>query len=84
MVSFEIEGDRPVTNALVQKLSSLSFAPTLGDINTTLSHPASSSHRGLSEARRAELGISEGFFRISVGIEPIETLIATFQAALGN
>ena len=43
-------------------LKVLNFAPTLGDVGTTISHPASSSHRALTAEQRADLGISEGFF----------------------
>ncbi|MCL4105410.1 UNVERIFIED_CONTAM: hypothetical protein GTU68_055541 [Idotea baltica] len=84
MVSFEIAGGRDATNALVAKLNKINFAPTLGDVNTTLSHPASSSHRALTVEARAALGMSEGFFRVSVGVEPISDLIAQFEAALGH
>ena len=58
----------------------IAFAPTLGDVGTTLSHPASSSHRALSAQERMALGIS-GFFRISVGIEDVDALIRVFSDA---
>ena len=80
MVSFEIAGGRAQTNALVRAMPDLPFAPTLGDVGTTLSHPATSSHRALSVAEREALGMSEGFFRISVGIEDIDLLRADFAA----
>lgn len=82
MVSFEIAGGRAAANRFVAALGDLAFAPTLGDIATTVSHPPSSSHRALSEAQRAELGITEGFFRVSVGCEPPEDLERSFGAAL--
>jgi len=82
MVSFEIAGGRDAANALVRAAPEIAFAPTLGDIATTLSHPASSSHRGLDPDTRAALGLSEGFFRVSVGVEPVETLIARFETAI--
>ena len=82
MVSFELEGGRDAANRMVRALDSVAFAPTLGDIATTLSHPASSSHRGLSEEERQQLGISQGFFRISVGCEDATRLIGAFRAAL--
>ncbi len=80
MVSFEIEGGRAQTNALVEAMPDMAFAPTLGDVGTTLSHPATSSHRALSVEDRAALGMSEGFFRISVGIEDIDLLKGDFAA----
>ncbi len=82
MVSFELAGGRASANALTRAAPAIAFAPTLGDVNTTLSHPASSSHRGLSAQARAALGISEGFFRVSVGVEDIDTLRDEFSAAI--
>ena len=81
MVSFEIEGGRAEANALVTNLD-LAFAPTLGDISTTLSHPPTSSHRALTPEGRAALGITEGFFRLSVGVEPSDALITALQSAI--
>lgn len=82
MVSFEISGDEAAADRMVQAMPDLAFAPTLGDVGTTLSHPASSSHRGLTPEGRAALGISDGFFRVSVGIEEVELIIADFEAGL--
>ncbi|MFP7673083.1 trans-sulfuration enzyme family protein [Marivita sp. S0852] len=82
MVSFELEGGRAAANAFTQGAHQIAFAPTLGDVGTTLSHPASSSHRALTAQSRAALGMSEGFFRVSVGLEDPEALIAAFDAGL--
>lgn len=82
MVTFHVTGGRAAANALVRAGANLAFAPTLGDIGTTLSHPATSSHRALSSEMRARLGLHEGSFRISVGVEPIELLIGEFEAAI--
>ncbi len=82
MVSFRIDGDEAAADRLVQAAPNLAFAPTLGDVGTTLSHPPSSSHRGLTPEGRAALGITDGFFRVSVGIEDIALLIADFEAGL--
>ncbi len=82
MLSFEIAGGRPAANALVRAAPEIAFAPTLGDIGTTLSHPPSSSHRALTPEGRAELGISEGFFRLSVGVEDADLLIGELVAAV--
>ncbi len=88
MVSFEIPGGREAANRLVRAAPHIAFAPTLGDVGTTLSHPASSSHRGLTPEARGAIGITEGFFRVSVGCEDVEMLIAEFaravEAAVGS
>ncbi|MEO0380648.1 MAG: PLP-dependent transferase, partial [Pseudomonadota bacterium] len=82
MVSFEIEGSRAAANALARGAQGLNFAPTLGDVGTTISHPASSSHRALTAEKRAELGMSEGFFRVSVGLEDPDVLCDVFTQAV--
>ncbi len=82
MVSFELEGGRAAANAFARAAEGLSFAPTLGDVGTTLSHPASSSHRALTPEERAALGLSEGFFRVSVGLEQPEALKQVFSDAV--
>ncbi len=82
MVSFEIEGGRAQANALTRGAPELAFAPTLGDIGTTVSHPASSSHRNVPLEARAAVGITEGFFRVSVGVEDIELLKSEFTKAV--
>jgi len=84
MVSFVLNGDRAQANAFTRAARGLSFAPTLGDVGTTLSHPASSSHRALSAQARADLGITEGFFRVSVGLEDPQTLTEVFGAAVAE
>jgi cystathionine gamma-synthase len=82
MLSFEIDGGRDAANRLVRAVPGLAFAPTLGDIGTTLSHPPTSSHRALSTSQRADLGIGEGFFRVSVGCEDPDLLVAEFRRAV--
>lgn len=82
MVSFELDSGRRAANAFTRAAEGLSFAPTLGDVGTTLSHPASSSHRALTSQDRAALGISEGFFRVSTGLEEPAALLAVFSDAV--
>ncbi|NIA69996.1 aminotransferase class I/II-fold pyridoxal phosphate-dependent enzyme [Pelagibius litoralis] len=82
MVSFELDADRAGVNAFVRAAGNIAFAPTLGDVGTTISHPASSSHRALSAEERAALGISEGFIRVSVGVEEIDLLKRELTAAV--
>ena len=84
MMSFEVAGGRAAANALTRAAPDLPFAPTLGDVGTTLSHPASSSHRALTEEGRATLGMSEGFFRVSVGLEDPELLIRELTHAIAE
>jgi cystathionine gamma-synthase/methionine-gamma-lyase len=57
-------------------------ATTLGDIYSLALHPATASHRGLSAAERAEIGISDNLVRLSAGIEAVDDLIADLDQAL--
>jgi cystathionine beta-lyase/cystathionine gamma-synthase len=82
MVSFELDGGRATANAFTRAAEGLCFAPTLGDVGTTLSHPATSSHRALSVEAREALGLSEGFFRVSVGLEEPDVLMQVFSEAV--
>ena len=82
MLSFELNGGRAAANALVKAAPDIAFAPTLGDIGTTLSHPPSSSHRGMTPEARQAVGIGEGFFRVSVGVEEIDILLDEFTKAI--
>ena len=82
MLSFELDGGRSTANALTRAMPDIAFAPTLGDVGTTLSHPATSSHRAMAPEARASLGISEGFFRVSVGVEDVDLLLRDFTAGV--
>lgn len=82
MVSFVLDGGRAEVNAFLRAAAAIPFAPTLGDVATTISHPASSSHRGLSAEARAALGMPEGFIRLSVGIEDPDLLTSELTAAV--
>ena len=57
-------------------------ATTLGDVFTEALHPASSSHREMSPARRRQAGITDGLIRFSVGIEDVNDILADIRQAL--
>ncbi len=59
-------------------------APSLGDVYTLAIHPATSSHRELSPARRERLGVKENLIRVSCGIEHPEDIISDLEQALNN
>jgi cystathionine gamma-synthase len=82
MLSIDLHGGEAAVDALLRRLRLVRLAPSLGDVATTVSHPARTSHRGLSQAERARLGIGGGLLRVSAGIEAIDDLVADFAAAL--
>ncbi len=82
MVSIDLRGGGNAADAFIRGLDGIRLAPSLGDVATTVSYPASTSHRALSPQQRAALGITDGLVRISVGIEHIDDLKAEFDSAL--
>src|SRR2546421_4297645 len=82
LLSFELAGGKSALDAMVAKLTTVRLMPSLGHVATTLSHPASTSHRGLTAGERAAVGISDGLMRCSVGLEHPDDLVADFQQAL--
>lgn len=83
MVTFRLPGGRPAATEFIRAVAEhIPFAPSLGDLSTTLSHPESTSHRGLSAEERERLGITGGTIRLSVGIESAVGIIAALQAGL--
>ncbi len=81
MVTFDV-GGRDQANRLIRSLHHIPFAPSLGDVQTTLSHPCSTSHRGQDPETLKRLGITPGLIRLSVGLEDVEDLWADFDQAL--
>jgi cystathionine gamma-synthase/methionine-gamma-lyase len=82
MLSFELEPSRAAVNTLLHGLQYTRMALSLGGTCTTLSHPATSSHRFLSQEEREALGLHEGFLRMSVGIENLTDLRQDLERAL--
>jgi len=81
MLAFEL-ADRAAANRFIEGLRWVKFAPSLGDVATTVSHPASTSHRGLAPAQQRARGIHGGLVRVSLGVERADDLIADFERAL--
>jgi cystathionine gamma-synthase/methionine-gamma-lyase len=85
LVSFELaEGGREAAFRFLNALELCVKAPSLGDVYTLAIHPATSSHRDLSPARRGRLGVGENLVRLSVGIEHPEDIAADIEQALGG
>ncbi|MCP4191884.1 MAG: aminotransferase class I/II-fold pyridoxal phosphate-dependent enzyme [Planctomycetaceae bacterium] len=69
MVTFTLKGGREAAVQFMHAAAKIPFCPSLGEVSTTLSHPASTSHRGLSAEQQRQLGIEAGTLRLSVGTE---------------
>lgn len=83
LVSIELrDNSRDAAYRFMDALKLCVRATSLGDVFTSVLHPATASHRELSPERRRELGISDGLIRISVGIENVRDIIADVEQAL--
>jgi cystathionine beta-lyase/cystathionine gamma-synthase len=82
VVTFTLGGGREAVDRFIAASGEIPFCPSFGDLTTTLSHPGSTSHRGYTEAERAQLGIAPGMIRLSVGVESAATIISRLQTAL--
>jgi cystathionine beta-lyase/cystathionine gamma-synthase len=83
LVSIELkDNSRKAAFRFMDSLKLCVRSTSLGDVFTSVLHPATASHRDLSPARRRELGINEGLVRISVGIENVDDIIADIEQAL--
>jgi cystathionine beta-lyase/cystathionine gamma-synthase len=83
MMAFDLEGGRAAVQRMLSRFQLVSFAASLGGVETTVSYPEITSHRGLTPHERAELGVGPGTVRVSVGIEAAEDIVADFAHALG-
>ena len=81
LVTFTFPGGQEAA-ARFMSGSEIPFCPSLGELNTTLSHPQSTSHRALSDDARLELGIEGGTIRLSVGIESAESILSSIERGL--
>ena len=83
MVTFDLHGGRDTVNRFMQRARLDPVRADAGRRATIISHPAVTSHRGLTAEAREALGISEGTVRVSVGVEDLPLLVEEFRAALG-
>jgi len=82
MLSFEIDGSIEDGKSFMNKTQLCTIAATLGNVDTLLLHPASSSHLNIAKDIRESAGITDGLIRMSVGIEHPDDLIADINSAL--
>ncbi|MEK5381460.1 bifunctional cystathionine gamma-lyase/homocysteine desulfhydrase [Niallia sp. FSL W8-0635] len=81
MVSFDV-GSAENADKLLQKVKYFTLAESLGAVESLISVPARMTHASIPAERRAELGITDGLVRISVGLEDAEDLIEDLKQAL--
>jgi len=82
MVSFVVHGGWNEALAVLKRCRVFSLAESLGGVESLIEHPASMTHASIPKEVREQLGIRDGFIRLSVGIEDREDLIDDLQSAL--
>ena len=74
VLSFEVKGGRAAAWRLIDATRLISITANLGDVKSTITHPASTTHGRLSPDARAAAGITEGLVRVAVGLEALVDL----------
>lgn len=83
MVTFSLRGGLDAAIKFIRAVSKdIPFCPSLGESQTTLSHPCSTSHRSLTAEQLHPLGIDGGTIRLSVGLESADWVIQAIRKAL--
>ena len=82
MLSFELKGGLEAGVGFMKKIRFCTLAPTLGDADTLILHPASMSHLNIPKEVRLQNGITDGLIRVSVGIENIRDIQADLEQAM--
>ncbi len=84
VLSFILKGDKQRNRHLVEKFSLASHLANVGDTRTLIIQPAATTHQQLSEADQLAAGVHPNMFRVSVGLEHIDDIIADFQQAISK
>ena len=82
VLSFKLKGTKDDCSQFVDKLDLINVKVHVADIKTIVLHPASSSHRQLTDEQLAQAGISPNLIRLSVGLEDVNDIIADLSSAL--
>lgn len=84
LISFVVKGGKDKAQQLMDALSLIKIAVSLGDAETLIQHPATMTHSVVPSKERVEMGISDGLLRLSVGLENSEDIIRDLEKALNQ
>lgn len=82
IVTFQLKGGLEAGRQFLDALQLFSLTPNLGDSRSIATHPASTTHSKLKPEERAQVGISDGLVRLSIGLEHIEDIWEDLEKAL--
>lgn len=83
IVSFDVKGGRQAAWKVIDATRLISITGNLGDVKTTITHPATTTHGRLTPEARAAAGIGDGLIRLAVGLEGVQDLTADLARGLG-
>jgi O-succinylhomoserine sulfhydrylase len=84
LLCIDVKGGKAGAFALQNALEIVRISNNLGDAKSLITHPATTTHKNLSEEARVELGINPGTVRLSVGLEDVDDLMADIDRALSR
>ena len=84
LVCFELKGGKEAAFALQNALDIVKISNNLGDSKSLITHPATTTHKNLTDEARAELGIGDGTLRLSLGLEDTDDLLEDIEQALAK
>lgn len=84
MLSIDLKKGEKGAYDLIRELETIKFVPSLAGVGTTVSYPAKTSHRAMSDDELQNAGISRGLIRVSVGLENVDDIISEFDKALNR
>jgi len=82
VLSFEVAGGQNAAWNIIDNTRMISITANLGDVKSTITHPATTTHGRVSEDERARVGISDGLIRVAVGLESIDDIINDLSRGL--
>jgi O-succinylhomoserine sulfhydrylase len=82
VLSFEVKGGREAAWRVIDSTRLISITANLGDVKTTITHPATTTHGRLAPEARAAAGITEGLVRLAVGLEAVADLKTDLERGL--
>lgn len=84
LLGFELKGGREAGQKFIDALQMLYHVANIGDARSLAIHPASTTHAQLSAEEQLKAGVTEGYVRLSLGIEHADDIIADIEQALGK
>ncbi|RZF61247.1 aminotransferase class I/II-fold pyridoxal phosphate-dependent enzyme [Sphingomonas populi] len=80
--AFEVDGGRKQAHGLLDALALVDISNNIGDSRSLMTHPASTTHYGVAEEKRIEMGVTENLLRLNVGLEDPQDVIEDLDQAL--